>query len=223
MLSILFLGVFGVGSSAGGATHKATSLRNVVVVGDSITYLAAGSIEDVVGSRYRTFLVYKVGMRIDQMLPGLGVALLAHAPVSAVVENLGTNDALEGGKNADWRASWARMMSMTAKVPCVVLSTISPAADYFGKRPIASAINREVEELAKTDPRRYKVVDWPGFLHEVDRRHPALFFDYVSRDLIHERQPGARWLAEEDRAALADCGSRAQPSIIPPSKQLLDP
>ena len=80
VLSILFLGVFGVGSSAGGATHKATSLRNVVVVGDSITYLAAGSIEDVVGSQYRTFLVYKVGMRIDQMLPGLGVALLAHAP-----------------------------------------------------------------------------------------------------------------------------------------------
>jgi hypothetical protein len=201
----------------GVAAHRS----NVVVVGDSITDIAAGSIQAALAAKYQDFLVYRDGMRIDQMLPGLSLALSEHPPVSAVVENLGTNDAREGGHQVNWRASWKQMLSLTARVPCVVLTTINTAADFYGKDSIGIAINREIQHLAKSDPTRYKVVDWHGFLLELAKRQRPEFFDYMSRELIHERPPGARWLAEEDRSALADCGSSAEPAIIPPSNQLL--
>jgi hypothetical protein len=166
--------------------------------------------------------VYKDGQRIDQMLPRLELAMAAHPKVKAVVENLGTNDAIQGGRHADWRASWRRLLSSTAKVPCVVLTTINLSSDVYGGRPIAPAINQDIKKLATSQPTRYKVVDWLGFLQTVWEHHRATFFDYLNRELIHETPAGARWIAEEDRAALADCGSAAQPSIIPPSNNLLD-
>jgi hypothetical protein len=195
----------------------------VVVVGDSITDIASSSIQSALNPKYQSILVYRDGQRIDQMLPGLNFALATHPAVAAVVENLGTNDAIQGGRHADWRASWARLLSNTAKVPCVVLTTINLSSDAFGKRPVATAINRQIKKLATSDPTRYKVVDWLGFLQTTWVHHRATFFDYINRELIHETPAGARWIAEEDRSALADCGSAAQPSIIQPSNKLLDP
>jgi hypothetical protein len=195
----------------------------VIVVGDSITDLASGSIQSALDPKYQSVLVYKDGQRIDQMLPGLNLAMAAHPTTKAVVENLGTNDALQGGRQADWRASWARLMSSTSKVPCVVLTTINLSSDAYGGRPVATGINRDIKKLATSHPTRYKVVDWLGFLQIAWEHHRATFFDYLNRELIHETPAGARWIAEEDRAALADCGSTAQPSIIQPSNNLLDP
>jgi hypothetical protein len=143
--------------------------------------------------------------------------------VFAVIENLGTNNAIEGGRRVDWRVSWKELLSSTAKVSCVVLTTINPTADVYGKRPIALAINKDIEGLAESDPTRYKLVPWTGFLTLAWTKHRSTFLDYMYGDIIHERPPGARWLAEEDRVALADCGSSAQPSLTPPSKRLLDP
>jgi hypothetical protein len=205
------------------ATPKGSERPYVVVVGDSITDLASSSIQSALSLKYQSVLVYRDGQRIDQMLPGLKFALATHPAVAAVVENLGTNDAIQGGRHADWRASWARLLSSTAKVPCVVLTTINLSSDVFGKRPVAPAINREIKKLATSDPTRYKVVDWLGFLQTTWVHHRATFFDYINRELIHETPAGARWIAEEDRSALSDCGSAAQPSIIQPSNKLLDP
>jgi hypothetical protein len=215
--------VLGVASSQAGATQRTSRLPHVVVVGDSITRLAAPSIQTALGSQYQAVLVYKNGQRIDQMLPRLDLALAQHAPVFAVVENLGTNDAREGGRLADWQASWKQLLSSTNKVSCVVLTTINLTADYLGGAKVGDSINREIENLAASDPTRYKVVPWDGFLTLAWKKHKSTFTDYMYADVIHERPPGARWLAEEDRDALADCGSSAQPSIIPPSKHLLDP
>jgi hypothetical protein len=156
------------------------------------------------------------------MLLSLDLALAQNARVFAVVENLGTNDAREGGRLADWRASWKQLLSGTDKVSCVVLTTINPTADAVGEGMVALAINRDIEDLATSDPTRYKVVPWVGFLALVTKKHKSTYFDYMYGDAIHERPPGARWLADEDRAALADCGSSAQPSMIPPSQHLLD-
>jgi hypothetical protein len=194
-----------------------------VVVGDSITQLAAPSIQAALGARYQAVLVYKDGQRIDQMLPPLDLALTQHAPVFAVVENLGTNDAKEGGRIVDWRASWKRLLSSTDKVSCVVLTTVNLTADYIGNAKVAHSINRDIEDLAASDPTRYKVVPWLGFLTMTWKKHRSTFPDYMYGDIIHERPAGARWLAQEDRAALGDCGSSAQPSMILPNKHLLDP
>jgi hypothetical protein len=205
------------------ATRDSSARPYVVVVGDSITDIASSSIQSALAPRYRSVLVYRDGQRIDQMLPGLRLALASHQGVSAVVENLGTNDAIQGGRRADWRASWTQLISSTAKIHCVVLTTINPSADVYGRQPVAPAINQEIEKLATSDPSRYKVVDWHGFLQTAWNHHRATFFDYINPELIHELPAGAKWIAEEDRAALADCGSTAQPSIIQPSSNLLAP
>jgi hypothetical protein len=224
---VLFSSCVLVGEASASSHVKATpdspQRPYVVVVGDSITDLASGPIQSALDSKYQPVLVYRDGQRLDQMLPGLNLALAAHPAVRAVVENLGTNDAIQGGRHADWRASWARLLSSTAKVPCVVLTTINLSSDSYGGRPVASAINREVRKLATSDPTRYKVVDWLGFLKTAWVHHRATFFDYVNRELIHETPAGARWIADEDRSALSDCGSTAQPSIIQPNSSLLAP
>jgi hypothetical protein len=105
----------------------------------------------------------------------------------------------------------------------VVLTTINLSSDVFGRRPVAKEINAKIMKLATSHPTRYKVVDWLGFLKIAWIHHRATFFDYLNHELIHETPAGARWIAAEDRSALADCGSAAQPSIIQPSNRLLDP
>jgi hypothetical protein len=217
-VAIVLLGYSTVQASATAQTSK---LPNVVFVGDSITHLAAPSIQSALGSRFHTVLVYRDGQRIDQMLPSLDRALTAHAPVFAVVEDLGTNDALQGGHYVDWHTSWRHLMADTAHASCVVLVTVNPTADYIGGNTVASSINRQIRNLATTDPSRYKLVPWAGFLALAWKKYRSTFFDYMYRDLIHEPAPGARWLAEEDGVALANCGSAAQPSMIPPNKRQL--
>jgi hypothetical protein len=223
--ALLACGLFSASAAASQvkSTPESSQRPYVVVVGDSITDIASGSIQSALDSKYQSVLVYRDGQRIDQMLPGLNLALASHPAVKAVVENLGTNDALQGGRRVDWRASWSRLLSSVAKVPCVVLTTINPSADVFGRQPVAPAINRKIQRLAASDPTRYKVVDWHGFLLTAWEHHRATFFDYINRELIHETPAGARWIAEEDRSALADCGRSAQPAIIQPSNHLLDP
>ena len=152
------------------------------------------------------------------MLPALDHELAAHSSVHAVVENLGTNDALQGGRHANWQAGWNELLATTAKVPCVVLTTVNSWADRYGKHSIASAIDRDIAELAKSHPTRYKVVDWNDFVAKLSL---TSFGSYMRTDAIHEKLPGTRWIAEEDQAALSECGSLAEPPVIPPSNRLL--
>jgi hypothetical protein len=151
------------------------------------------------------------------MLPGLSHGLAKHRPVYAVVENLGTNDALQGGRHADWQTSWTQLLTSTAAVPCLVLTTINVLTDLYGKQPVASTINRQISELVNSNPTRYKVVDWNGFVTELLHSKSANYVRYMRLDAIHEKSPGARWLANEDQTALSDCGSSVEPPVIPPS------
>jgi hypothetical protein len=109
-------------------------------------------------------------------------------------------------------------MASTAKVPCVVLTTVNTLADLYGKQPVAPAIDFEITELAKSDPSRYKVVDWNDFVAKLSHSN---FLEYMQWDNIHEQMPGTRWIAEEDRTALSDCGSSVEPPVFPPNKRLL--
>jgi hypothetical protein len=216
--ALLACALFSVASLPATATPRPRQQPLVVVVGDSITEISAGSIHAALGSRYHDVTVYHEGWRIDQMLPALNSELAAHGPVHAVVENLGTNDALQGGRHADWQTGWTELLTKTAKVPCVVLTTVSLWADRYGKHSVASAIDAEIANLAKSDPTRYKVVDWNDFLTGLSL---SSFGHYMRQDAIHPRLPGTRWIADEDQAALSDCGSSVEPPVLPPSKRLL--
>ena len=59
------------------------------------------------------------------MLPALRTALKSDP--FAVVENLGTNDAIQARAGYDWKKSWDELISTTRNVPCVILLRLAPA------------------------------------------------------------------------------------------------
>jgi len=190
--------IFSAGSSPG------ASKPSVVFDGDSITVLATHEIHQLLDPSYDVEVTAVIGIRINQSLPALESALRLHP--YAVVENLGTNDALQGGAHPNWVSSWDKLIRITRSTPCVVLTTINPAADALSHRPIATRINADIMALAARDPKKYKVADWSGFLS----RHVSSQRTYLRAEpiLIHPTPAGAVKLATLDQDALAKCGSR---------------
>jgi hypothetical protein len=186
---------------AGGS--PGASKTSVVFDGDSITVLATPAIHQLLDRNYNVEVLAVDGIRINQGLPALESALKFHP--HAVVENLGTNDALQGGSNPDWKSSWAKLIRITRTTPCVVLTTINPAADSLSHRPIATRINADIRALAARNPKKYKVADWSRFLS----RHVSQQRTYLRAEpiLIHPTPAGAVQLATLDQNALAKCGA----------------
>ena len=187
-----------------GGSIPGANKPTVVVDGDSITVLATPALHQRLDPSYDVQVLAVIGIRINQSLPALESALRFHP--YAVVVNLGTNDALQGGTHPDWVSSWDKLIRVLRSTPCVVLTTISPAADALRHRSVATRINADIRALAARDPKKYKVADWSRFLS----RHSKSQRIYLRPDpvLIHPTPAGAQELALLDQGALAKCGSR---------------
>lgn len=177
----------------------------VVVDGDSITFLATPALHQRLDPSYDLQVLAVIGARIDQSLPALESAVRLHP--YAVVENLGTNDALQGGTHPDWVSSWHKLIRVLGTTPCVVLTTINPAADALRHRPVATRINAAIRALAARDPKKYKVADWSRFLSR--HANSQRFYLRAEPVLIHPTPAGDQVLALLDQVALAKCGRRA--------------
>ena len=188
-----------------------TAPRRVAIIGDSMTALAQPDLSAALDPTYTVGYVFRISVRIDQMLVPVASDLRDNGPTAAVVINLGTNDAIAGGDSAPAMASFAQLLATVGSVQCVVLTTIGPFADRRGGSDVGAALNRRMTDLMTGDPRRYKVVDWNGFLGTLD---PLTRQHYLQPDLIHETPAGARWIAASDEAALHTCGTVAQSSMI---------
>jgi GDSL-like Lipase/Acylhydrolase family len=187
-----------------GGNNPGQSKPNVVFDGDSITVLATPAVHQRLDPSYEVQILAVIGTRISQSLPALESAMRLHP--YAVVENLGTNDALQGGTHPDWVSGWDKLVRITRTTPCVVLTTINPTADVLRHRPVATRINTDIRALAARDPKKYKVADWSGFLsRHVDTQRIYLRAEPL---LIHPTPAGAAELALLDQEALAKCGSR---------------
>jgi hypothetical protein len=196
---VTWLLAFAIILSASGS--PGASKPSVVFDGDSITVLATPAIHHLIDRSYDVEVVAVDGIRINQSLPALQSVLKFHP--YAVVENLGTNDALQGGSHPDWALSWDKLIRITRTTPCVVLTTINPAADALSHRPIATRINADIRALAARDPKKYKVADWSRFLS----RHVSDQRTYLRDEpiLIHPTPAGAVKLATLDQNALGEC------------------
>ena len=186
----------------------------VSVIGDSITALAQPDISTALDHTYNVSYVFRIGVRIDQMLGLVASDLKDNGPTAAAVINLGTNDAIAGGNSAHALASFNQLLTAVGSVRCVVLTTIGPFADNRGRSDVGASLNRKLIALVAADPRRYKLVDWNGFLNALDSQTRP---NYLQPDLIHETQAGARWIAAQDEAALDTCGTDEQTPMIPAS------
>jgi lysophospholipase L1-like esterase len=182
--------------SSSSASHK----PEVVVVGDSITYLSKPQIEHTLGATYDVDVQAIPGKRIVQMLPALRTALKSDP--FAVVENLGTNDAIQARAGYDWKKYWDELISTTRNTHCVVLTTIGSGADAYGAGTIGTAINTDITSLVAKDPEKYKEVDWNGFLHS---RTGSNWRTYLAADLLHPMPAGRQVIATMDKAELAKC------------------
>jgi hypothetical protein len=176
-------------------------VEHIAVVGDSITALSKGALRATLQPPYELEVAAANGKRIDQMLPALQREVRRKHPV-AVIENLGTNDAVQGGRQADWRASWAQMIATTVNVPCVVLTTINTATDTLSRGSVASDINVLIATLAASDPTKYQVVDWNGFIR--GQGYPSVL-RYLQLDFFHPTARGSAWLAGRDKTAVDRC------------------
>jgi hypothetical protein len=177
------------------------SKPSVVFDGDSITVISTPAIHTLLDPRYNVDDLAVDGVRIDQSLSALLVALRSHP--FAVVENLGTNDALSGGAHSNWMSSWDHLIQMTKATSCVVLTTVGVAADaIYGHKPIAASINADIKRLAAREPKKFKVADWNGFL---TGRPKGGWRTYVRADLIHPTTAGAVEIATLDKKALDQC------------------
>ena len=78
-----------------GGWSSGANKPSVVFAGDSITVLATPAIHQLLDPGYDVDVLAVIGIRINQSLPALQSALRSHP--DAVVVNLGTNDALQGG------------------------------------------------------------------------------------------------------------------------------
>ena len=100
------------------SNSAAASKPTVVFDGDSITDIETPAIHELLDPTYDVKVLAVDGMRIEQRLPDLASAIKGHP--YAVVENLGTNDALQGGVHYDWVSSWDKLIRITRNTPCVV-------------------------------------------------------------------------------------------------------
>jgi hypothetical protein len=188
--------------AAGACAQTEPSVGHIAIVGDSITKASNGALRAALEPTYNVDVAAANGKRIDQMLPALQRELGRDHPV-AVIENLGTNDAIGSGRRADWQASWAQMIAMTANVPCVVLTTINTVTDTsYGHGTVAGDINTLIAALATSDRTKYKVVDWNGFLRR--QGYPS-GLRYIRLDVIHPTADGSKWLAARYKSALDRC------------------
>ena len=187
------------------------ALPRVAVIGDSITALAQPDISAALDPSYQVNYTFRIGVRIDQMLDLVASDLQTNGPTWAVIVNLGSNDAITGGGSARALDSFRGLLVTTGSAQCEVLTTISSGLDVRGGSDIAASLNRKIFDLAAARPDHYKVVDWNGFLHSLDRTQLGR---YLQHDLTHETPVGSRWIAESDAAALQVCGSRKLAPVI---------
>ncbi len=203
----------GVLTASAGCSNTTPAGARVVVAGDSITALAQPAISSALVPRYSVTYEFRIGTRIDQIVPLIQSDLRRNGIPSALVENLGTNDALQTGGREDELASWNLLLSTVQPVGCVVLTTLNTTADVRSSGDRASRINARIAMLVSSDPRKYKVVDWNGLLATLSVQELRT---YLLTDLTHETATGARWIAAADLAALATCGTSKEPP--PPAR-----
>ena len=173
---------------------------SVAIAGDSITFLAANTIEAGLASTYRTWAIGVPGATIASAQPNVSLEMSTHPAVISL--NLGTNDV--GAENPLWQRDFDAMLASVASAPCIEIVNINDTiANYFSTVNhghavvIGTAINAAIAAAAATHPN----------IHVIDWKSAADADIYgLTTDGIHPSAAGSIWLADHLRSAIAaDC------------------
>jgi hypothetical protein len=190
------------------ACGSSTSSSRVVVIGDSVTSIEHADLAQALDPPYTTTFLIRSGGRIT----ALADELRSTGQPDVAIVNVGTVDALHPVNGTDTAGDPLAPVENAANgISCVVLTTINVDADHHGGDDVAARINHRIAVLGRSDPTRYKVVDWNHFVATLPA---ASVSTYVQPDGIHETVDGAQWLATADLAAVRACGTTHQPTVI---------
>lgn len=177
----------------------------VAVVGDSITALDQGLLEEQLGSDYQLQITGNFGKTVAEVMPE-ATAMAAKAPAQVII-NLGTNDVLQDLPVESSMSSLQQMVDLFPDARCIHLVNINEhmvVQDTTTSRTEqATAFNASLDQLAERDD-RVDVIDWnevaAGALN--DAQPPT---STLTVDSIHPTEDGNTELNQLYRTALADC------------------
>ena len=176
-----------------------TTGPKVAAIGDSIVFVAGGTISAALADRYQSWIVGIPGYTIGNAVPALDQQL-ATAP-DDVVANLGTDDALEDFTG--WQSNFDTLMNLLTPLHCVELVTLNDvdvdaiaSHNYGTPVTIAADINRALANAVATHSNMH-LIDWKT---AVDADQSLVV------DGIHPSDAGKQWLATHYRSAIdEDC------------------
>ncbi len=192
-----------------------TPSNRVAVVGDSITAIEQPYLRTSLAKEYDATFLVRAGGRIAGMSDLLQGYQNANGTPGVAVTNLGTVDALAPVGSSASGAVLDPLLAATSSIPCVVLTTVNLRADRAAGDTVAAQINHRVVGLERSDPTKYKVVDWNHFISTLPAPSVST---YLQPGGIAETSSGAAWLAKADYAAVRACGTKHQPTVIGPNR-----
>jgi lysophospholipase L1-like esterase len=173
--------------------------QKVGLIGDSITDLSRGPLQQGLGSENHIEIVGKFGARSDQVLPDVNVIAASH-PAAAII-NIGTNDALQQVPPEQLAANVQRILDELQDVPCRYLVAINEGitdkATGASRQAQAQALNEQLRSLGEEN--RIDVIDWNHTI-AANGGNAAVTFDTV-----HLSTKGVVLLAKTYKDALANC------------------
>ena len=135
---VVLIGVAGCGGVSG---------QKVGLIGDSITDLSRGPLQQALGSENHIEIVGKFGARSDQVLPDVNVIAASH-PAAAII-NIGTNDALQQVPPEQFAANVQRILDELKDVPCRYLVRDQRGDHRQGHRRLPAGAGSGVERAAQ--------------------------------------------------------------------------
>lgn len=159
---------------------------HVAVVGDSVTYLSAGALQERFSWADRFDVQARPGFRTEQLLP-VAEELLAGGP-DVLVLLTGYNDVLQ---LADPEPGLQRMVDLATRAPCAVWMLVPVKGDY--DPGLMEAYNRRLEELTRPVSTIHLSPAWRDLVDGTAGPDPSP--DLIATDQVHPTDAGSRALA----------------------------
>jgi lysophospholipase L1-like esterase len=175
---------------------------SVAIVGDSITALNAGAINQDLGAAYKVKIAATSGMRTDQMMQAAQELADTH-PKQALI-NLGTNDVEQGTSLDAADANLKKMVSMFSSADCVHVVTIN--THMLNKAGTAPKSAQELDTKILELPKQFKNVDVVRWDQTIDENVAAIPpAGNLTFDTVHPNPAGVLELLKAYRGAFDGC------------------
>lgn len=179
---------------------------SVVVLGDSITALGYGSLEENLGGTYALSLSGNFGKTVEQVIPE-AQRLAGERTYDQVIINLGSNDVLQELPVDESMAAMRQMVGLYPDARCIHLVDINEhmviESTGESRTDQAVAFNEALEEYSGSDD-RLSVISWNDVAsQELNDDEPP--WSTLTTDSIHPTAQGNEEIDQLYRTALRRC------------------